>query len=578
MSRCLTRSLAALCIGLVGASQALALTPSELFAKVAPSVWRVRTYDKEGLPLSTGSAVVVAPDTLVTNCHVLRKAARVAVTHDANNVPATLALWDTERDVCQLQARGLGAPTVPLGETGRVVVGQSVYALGTPEGLELTLSAGLVSSLRKNAAQQLVAIQTSAPISHGSSGGGLFDEQGRLIGITTAMIAGNNAQNLNFAVPVDFVRELPQRHQAALERSKSAPPQAPAAEAAPLAPATPAAPPAPSAPPVAVAPPAPVAPTTTALTLSDHVPYLNDARDAELKARYLPAAPPKACAISENGHFGCSWGYKTKDPSAPTDPQQRALQACSRTAGTACVIYVVDNLVVFVPPSRAMTMIVSAPVPARPPAPPPVAALPAPKIRNSSGAPIWHGWVEQNGRRVPMAQGVIRLARAPFRLLFDVDAKSGIWLGGSQSEQLFDDFRRQPQRLGLFQPTAVGAEIGDGSDRWLSLAEPKIELATTPGRYLDDDLGFWGTAMHWVNDESARHFNAVTKVDGKVVMVREINQLLLARRVYRRGESSSDAQAITAFTGPRIYLVLASPQPGDGAPVFTDPLLLTLEF
>jgi hypothetical protein len=69
--------------------------------------------------------------------------------------------------------------------------------------------------------QRLVAIQTSAAISHGSSGGGLFDEQGRLIGITAAFIGGD-AQNLNLAVPVEMVRELPQRHAAAQQAKLNA--------------------------------------------------------------------------------------------------------------------------------------------------------------------------------------------------------------------------------------------------------------------------------------------------------------------------------------------------------------------
>lgn len=88
-------------------------------------------------------------------------------------------LWDSERDVCQVQVQNLGTPAVATGDTSRLVVGQNVYAVGAPLGLELTLSAGLVSSLRGSSGR-LAAIQTSAPISPGSSGGGLFDDEGRL--------------------------------------------------------------------------------------------------------------------------------------------------------------------------------------------------------------------------------------------------------------------------------------------------------------------------------------------------------------------------------------------------------------
>jgi len=193
---------------------AQSLNTAELYARLQASVWVVRTFDKDDLPLSQGSAVVIGAQTLVTNCHVLRKAKRVEVTHDKAAWPASLELWDTARDLCQLKANGVKAPPVPLAEDGAVVVGQPVVALGTPAGLELTLSTGIVSGLRHDDGRRLVAIQTSAAISHGSSGGGLFDDQGRLIGVTTAFIGGN-AQNLNLAVPVGMVRELPDRHAAA---------------------------------------------------------------------------------------------------------------------------------------------------------------------------------------------------------------------------------------------------------------------------------------------------------------------------------------------------------------------------
>jgi serine protease Do len=195
----------------LAAAPAHALTPAELFERTAPSVWRLVTYDADGLPLAQGSAVVIGPDRLVTNCHVLRRAQRVAVRRDKRTLPARLVQWDVQRDVCALDAPALDAPAVALGEAARVQVGQPAYAIGNPRGLELTLSAGLVSSLRRNDAGQLVLIQTSAAISGGSSGGGLFDEHGALIGLTTIGSVGD-AQNLNFAVPVDWVRELPQRH------------------------------------------------------------------------------------------------------------------------------------------------------------------------------------------------------------------------------------------------------------------------------------------------------------------------------------------------------------------------------
>jgi tetratricopeptide (TPR) repeat protein len=85
-----------------------------------------------------------------------------------------------------------------------LVVGQNVISIGAPQGLELTLADGLISSLRPQAGSAI--IQTTAPISHGSSGGGLFDSNGRLIGITTFQMV--DGQNLNFALPVDWISQL----------------------------------------------------------------------------------------------------------------------------------------------------------------------------------------------------------------------------------------------------------------------------------------------------------------------------------------------------------------------------------
>lgn len=202
---------------LLAATPAAALTPAEVFAQVSPSVWRVQTLDADGLLLGQASAVVVAPEQLVTNCHVLLRARKVQVRRDGPSpaIPARLVMWDVQRDLCQLQAPGLRAPAVVLGQAAQAAVGQPAYAIGHPRGLDLTMSAGLVSSFRRNAAGQLVLLQTSAAVSGGSSGGGLFNEQGELLGLTTIASVTGDAQNLNFAIPADWIADLPRRHAAA---------------------------------------------------------------------------------------------------------------------------------------------------------------------------------------------------------------------------------------------------------------------------------------------------------------------------------------------------------------------------
>lgn len=190
-----------------------AITPQELFAKAAPSIFFVYGVDTDEKRRSQGSGVVIAPQRVVTNCHVIQGANFVYLRKEnVIYVAKRLEHSDAGRDLCQLEVPNLNAPAVELGAGKELKVGQKVFALGNPKGLEVTLSDGLVSALRgEDGKDQL--IQTTAPISPGSSGGGLFDEEGRLVGITTFQV--RSGQNLNFAAPAEWVREIPERIKAA---------------------------------------------------------------------------------------------------------------------------------------------------------------------------------------------------------------------------------------------------------------------------------------------------------------------------------------------------------------------------
>ncbi|SDN85228.1 S1C family serine protease [Polaromonas sp. JS666] len=201
-------------------------TPSaeQLFERLSPSIWVVKTFDDAGRPIASGSAVVIRAGSLITNCHVLAKARKVSVTRDNVAYGASLEHADTARDLCQLKVANFNAPPVTIASTGTPKIGARVYAIGNPRGLEMTISDGLLSGIRRADNDEFVALQITVPISPGSSGGGLFDAQGRLIGITTFIL--RDAQNLNFAVPAAWIAEVPARSAAALaarsERSKPA--------------------------------------------------------------------------------------------------------------------------------------------------------------------------------------------------------------------------------------------------------------------------------------------------------------------------------------------------------------------
>ena len=183
--------------------------PDQLFERLAPSIWTVETFDDKRQPLSLGSAVVVGPGSLVTNCHVLAQASRVAVTRENVSYGASLEYPDPERDLCMLKVRNFTAPAVTVGGIDNLKVGSRVYAIGSPRGLEQTISDGLLSGVRRSSDGDFTALQVTVPISKGSSGGGLFDAYGRLIGITTFQL--RDGQNINFALPATWIAEVPQR-------------------------------------------------------------------------------------------------------------------------------------------------------------------------------------------------------------------------------------------------------------------------------------------------------------------------------------------------------------------------------
>jgi hypothetical protein len=320
-------------------ASAAALTPDRVYARVAPSVWRVFVFDESGKPFGQGSAVVVGQGSVLTNCHVVLKSKRITIKHDNVSYEARLQHADPAHDMCELNVPGLAAPAVELGNSDELTVGQRVYALGNPKGMELTLSDGLVSALRKDRSSKLLLIQTTAPISPGSSGGGLFDDEGRLIGLTTMHI--KDSQNLNFAVAINWLRELP-GHSASVITSVTRartngdvkPPPAPVPAARP-----------------AGQPPASQPPAASGYAdiedMSKLAGYRPQVREAY--AKFLTRPLPRAFALSDNGGSYQAWSRKPRDPADSPDPAVRVISACERFHQSHCRLYAVDRTVVYRP-------------------------------------------------------------------------------------------------------------------------------------------------------------------------------------------------------------------------------------
>lgn len=166
------------------------LRADEIFERAAGAVYKVKA-DKR-----IGSAVAVSESDLLTNCHVVGERTQVTLVRDKEERTATLVSMNVNADRCVLRVDAKLPKWVEVRPYDDIKVGERAVTIGTPQGLELTVAEGVVSSKRRQNDSRL--IQTSAPISQGSSGGGLFDAQGNLIGITTFYFKAG--QNLNFAV------------------------------------------------------------------------------------------------------------------------------------------------------------------------------------------------------------------------------------------------------------------------------------------------------------------------------------------------------------------------------------------
>jgi S1-C subfamily serine protease len=182
-------------------------TPAEIARAAFPSVVLIATQDPHGQPLSLGSGFFVEKNIIATNFHVIEGAA--AAYAKVIGQPAKLAVegivgLDVAHDLVLLQPSNAAAPALAIGTQASVSIGDPVFAIGNPRGLEGTFSQGIVSSVRELGSDRI--LQVTAPISPGSSGGPVLNRYGAVVGVSVASIT--NGQNLNFAIPADYVKTL----------------------------------------------------------------------------------------------------------------------------------------------------------------------------------------------------------------------------------------------------------------------------------------------------------------------------------------------------------------------------------
>ena len=170
----------------------------KLLQKILPSVVRVQAYVKAGV--ASGSAVVVAPDKVVSNCHVTRDAVAINVIAWSSKWKVKEQIKDIDHDLCLLVLHSEIGKVAEFADPSEVRIGQAVATAGYPSGGRLEITEGQIQALHQFDGGRV--IQTSAPFAEGESGGGLFDKDGKLVGIIA--FRGTHF----FALPIAWVKKL----------------------------------------------------------------------------------------------------------------------------------------------------------------------------------------------------------------------------------------------------------------------------------------------------------------------------------------------------------------------------------
>lgn len=199
------------------------LSGEEIYAKVSPSVVSIQAVNLTSGEGGTGSGVIMSADGyIITNNHVVvdenTGAQQDKITvymSDGTSFPAEVIGLDEQTDLAVLKIDPAGTTLTPaeFGDSNSLQVGEEVYAIGSPGGLELanTITGGHISALNRDITiddRVMSLIQTDAAINPGNSGGALINKYGQVIGITSAKLGISYYEGLGFAIPMDTVKPI----------------------------------------------------------------------------------------------------------------------------------------------------------------------------------------------------------------------------------------------------------------------------------------------------------------------------------------------------------------------------------
>jgi S1-C subfamily serine protease len=194
------------CSFLILRTHAQDLNPAELVERFSPAVVVISSV-KDGQQIGQGSGFIVK-DTgvIITNFHVIDGAYPVEIKLKSGDTFEEVSVIDfsARHDIAVLKIKGFDLPTVELGNSNKVRVGEAVTVIGNPLGYEGSVSSGLLSQVRNFDGYHFH--QISAPISPGSSGSPVFNAAGQVIGVATA--TDIEGQNINFSVPINYARGM----------------------------------------------------------------------------------------------------------------------------------------------------------------------------------------------------------------------------------------------------------------------------------------------------------------------------------------------------------------------------------
>ena len=188
-------------------------THVEIAEENSSAIVAINVLKKDGTTFTGTGFIVTSNGVIATSGHVTDKALYINVTFNTGAVSgqATPVAQAKNVDLALIKIEAQNLPTVTLADSDYVLPGQEITVIGNPRRLQNTVTSGLISQVRKKA-DGVIWHQISAPISPSSSGSPVFNDQGQVVSVAFSSYKGEGNQNLNFAVPSNYLLELLHAH------------------------------------------------------------------------------------------------------------------------------------------------------------------------------------------------------------------------------------------------------------------------------------------------------------------------------------------------------------------------------